>query len=80
VLVSNLGGSTGALLSLDKGKLAGKLHLDVLYPVNGFKRCLDGQNGFGENYPPPVPAGDGGWVGCLSPQSPLSLNHSILPH
>jgi len=46
VLVSNLGGSTGALLSLDKGKLAGKLHLDVLYPVNGFKRCLDGQNGF----------------------------------
>jgi hypothetical protein len=50
VLVSNLGGSTGALLSLDKSGLPGKLHLDVLYPVNGFKRCLDGQNGFGETF------------------------------
>jgi hypothetical protein len=49
VLVSNLGGSTGALLSLDQGTLAAKLHLDVLYPVNGFKRCLDAQNGFGES-------------------------------
>lgn len=51
MLVSNLGGSTGALLSLDKSGLPGKLHLDVLYPVNGFKRCLDGQNGFDFIFP-----------------------------
>ena len=48
VLVSDLGGATRGLLGLDGGKLAGKLHLDVLYPVKGLKRCLDSQNGFGE--------------------------------
>lgn len=47
VLVSNLGGITGTLLGLDNGTLAAKLHLDVLYPVKGFKRCLDARNGFG---------------------------------
>ena len=47
VLVSNLGGTTGALLGLDGGNLAAQLRLDVLYPVRGFKRCLDARNGFG---------------------------------
>ena len=47
VLVSNFGGTTGALLGLDGGNLAAQLRLDVLYPVRGFKRCLDARNGFG---------------------------------
>ena len=47
-LISNLGGVTGLLLSLDGGQTARKLRLDVLYPISGFKRCLDSQNGFGE--------------------------------
>ena len=46
-LISNLGGVTGLLLSLDGGKTARQLRLDVLYPIAGFKRCLDAQNGFG---------------------------------
>ncbi len=47
VLVSNFGGSTSALLSVDGGRLAGRLKLDALYPVAGHKRCLDTQNGYG---------------------------------
>ena len=47
VLVSNFGGSSSALLSLDGGQLAGRLKLDVLIPVAGHKRCLDTQNGYG---------------------------------
>lgn len=53
VLISNLGGITGRLLGFDGGDLAAKLHLDVLYPVKGLKRCLDGKNGFGELLNPP---------------------------
>ncbi len=51
VLVSNLGGSTSGLLSLDGGRLAGRLKLDALYPVAGHKRCLDTQNGYGARPP-----------------------------
>lgn len=47
MLVSNFGGSSSALLSLDGGQLAGRLKLDVLIPVAGHKRCLDTQNGYG---------------------------------
>jgi hypothetical protein len=35
------------LLGLDGGHLAGRLHVDVLVPVRGFKRCFDTVNGFG---------------------------------
>lgn len=48
VLGSNFLGTTSALLSLDGGALAGRLKLDSLIPVNGYKRCVDYQNGFGE--------------------------------
>ena len=48
VLASNFGGITGGLLSLDGGKLAGRLKVDALFPVAGYKRCLDTQNGYGE--------------------------------
>lgn len=51
VLVSNFGGSTSGLLSLDGGRLAGRLKLDALYPVAGHKRCLDTQNGYGAHPP-----------------------------
>ncbi|KAK9918065.1 hypothetical protein WJX75_000898 [Coccomyxa subellipsoidea] len=51
VLVSNFGGSSSALLSLDGGQLAGRLKLDVLIPVAGHKRCLDTQNGYEFLYP-----------------------------
>ncbi|CAL8464210.1 g3745 [Coccomyxa elongata] len=51
VLVSNFGGSTSGLLSLDGGRLAGRLKLDALYPVAGHKRCLDTQNGYEFLYP-----------------------------
>lgn len=47
VLGSNFLGSTSFLLSLDGGKLAGQLKLDTFYPVNGYKRCSDVQNGYG---------------------------------
>lgn len=47
VLVSNFGGASSALLSLDGGRLAARLRLDALYPVAGYKRCLDQQNGYG---------------------------------
>ena len=52
VLVSNFGGVTGALLSLDGGKLAGALKADALFPVAGYKRCLDTQNGYGVSLQP----------------------------
>lgn len=46
-LVSNFAGMTSGLLGLDGGKHARELRLDVLFPVGGFKRCLDKKNGFG---------------------------------
>lgn len=46
-LVGNLGGLTSTLLGLDGGAFAGKLRLDVLYPVRGYKRCYDAGNGYG---------------------------------
>eukprot|EP00873_Tetraselmis_striata_P014914 jgi/Tetstr1/435178/TSEL_002634.t1 len=45
-LVSNFAGMTSGLLGLDGGKHARELRLDVLFPVGGFKRCLDKKNGF----------------------------------
>lgn len=45
-LGGNLGGVTSGLLGLDGGEAAGKLRLDVLIPVKGFKRCVDAQNGW----------------------------------
>eukprot|EP00879_Flechtneria_rotunda_P006547 GHRR01006880.1.p1 GENE.GHRR01006880.1~~GHRR01006880.1.p1 ORF type:complete len:308 (+),score=105.40 GHRR01006880.1:460-1383(+) len=50
-LGGNLGGITSWLLGLDHGQLAGKLHLDVLVPVSGFKRCVDNGNGYEFQYP-----------------------------
>jgi hypothetical protein len=47
-LGGNLGGITSFLLGLDQGQLAGQLKLDVLVPVQGFKRCVDYANGYGE--------------------------------
>lgn len=46
-MVGNLGGVTSGLLGIDDGKTAASLRLDALFPVKGFKRCLDFQNGFG---------------------------------
>ncbi|KAF8072575.1 poc1a [Scenedesmus sp. PABB004] len=50
-LGGNLGGVTSWLLGLDGGRLAARLHADVLVPVRGFKRCLDAANGFEFVYP-----------------------------
>ena len=50
--MSNFGGVTGALLSLDGGRLAGTLKADALFPVAGYKRCLDTQNGYGVSLQP----------------------------
>eukprot|EP00887_Chlorella_sp_A99_P007368 scaffold2.g7368.t1 len=50
-LVGNLGGVTSGLLGLDGGRLATRLSLDALYPVGGFKRCLDTTYGFTFQYP-----------------------------
>jgi hypothetical protein len=47
VLGGNLGGSTSALLAADGGGAARRLRLDVLFPVAGYRRCLDLQAGFG---------------------------------
>lgn len=44
-LGGNLFGVTSWLLSLDGGQLAESSRLDVLVPVNGYRRCLDAQNG-----------------------------------
>ncbi|KAK9836401.1 hypothetical protein WJX84_007515 [Apatococcus fuscideae] len=51
VLISNLGGTTSALLGLAGGETARSAHLDVLYPIQGYKRCLDSQNGYEFVYP-----------------------------
>lgn len=64
VLASNLGGVTGALLGADGGSLAGRLHLDVLYPVKGRKRCFDPQNGYG-GYPDLLPASLSSLYNCF---------------
>jgi hypothetical protein len=45
---ANFGGVTSFLLGLSP-QLGRSLRLDVLYPVGGFTRCLDSDNGFG-NY------------------------------
>eukprot|EP01026_Neomeris_dumetosa_P081013 TRINITY_DN9041_c0_g1_i5.p1 TRINITY_DN9041_c0_g1~~TRINITY_DN9041_c0_g1_i5.p1 ORF type:complete len:309 (-),score=32.85 TRINITY_DN9041_c0_g1_i5:110-1036(-) len=50
-LAANFGGITSGLLSLDGGNFAGNLKLDVLIPVNGFKRCVDYTYGFEFVYP-----------------------------
>jgi hypothetical protein len=50
-LVGNLGGLTSGLLGLDGGAAAGRLRLDALFPVNGFRRAVDRQNGFEFLYP-----------------------------
>lgn len=53
-LGGNLGGITSWLLGLDGGRLAAKLHADVLVPVRGFKRCVDAANGYGELHAMPL--------------------------
>lgn len=55
---------TGALLGADGGSLAGRLHLDVLYPVKGRKRCFDPQNGYG-GYPDLLPASLSSLYNCF---------------
>jgi hypothetical protein len=50
-LVGNLFGVSSALLALDGGRLAADYHLDALIPVNGYKRCVDLQNGYEFLYP-----------------------------
>ncbi len=83
-LVGNLAGVTSGLLGLDGGALAGRLQLDVLYPVRGFKRCYDKDNGYGKPplfpmcsqlsllpmCPPCVPMGS---------LFPMCSQHSLLP-
>ena len=44
-------GPSSFLLSLDGGKLAESSRLDVLWPVNGSRRCLDTGNGYTFLYP-----------------------------
>jgi hypothetical protein len=51
---ANFGGVTSFLLGLSP-ELGRSLRLDVLYPVGGFTRCLDSDNGFGKRPPPPPP-------------------------
>lgn len=50
-LGGNLFGLSSFLLSLDGGKLAESSRLDVLWPVNGSRRCLDTGNGYTFVYP-----------------------------
>ncbi|CAO1947165.1 unnamed protein product [Urochloa humidicola] len=52
---ANFGGVTSFLLGLSP-ELGRSLRLDVLYPVGGFTRCLDSDNGFEFIYP-------ASWVG-----------------
>uniref|UniRef100_A0A0E0CCN4 PsbP C-terminal domain-containing protein n=1 Tax=Oryza meridionalis TaxID=40149 RepID=A0A0E0CCN4_9ORYZ len=52
---ANFGGVTSFLLGLSP-QLGRSLRLDVLYPVGGFTRCLDSDNGFEFIYP-------ASWVG-----------------
>lgn len=49
-LGGNLFGITSFLLGLDGGNTAQQLHLDVLVPVKGYKRCIDYQNGYGTSW------------------------------
>ncbi|CAD5165027.1 unnamed protein product [Musa acuminata subsp. malaccensis] len=49
-LGANFGGVTSFLLGLSP-ELGRSLRLDVLYPVQGFTRCLDSSNGFEFIYP-----------------------------
>lgn len=44
---ANFGGIASSLLSLNPD-LARNLRLDLLYPIQGFTRCFDPDNGFGE--------------------------------
>ena len=48
-LVGNLGGLTSGLLSLDAESACAK-RLDRLFPVSGFRRCVDAQNGYGASF------------------------------
>jgi hypothetical protein len=50
-LGGNLLNVTSFLLGLDDGRTAASLRLDVLFPVKGFKRCVDYQNGYEFVYP-----------------------------
>jgi hypothetical protein len=45
-LGGNFLGVTSALLGRNP-ELAARLDLDVVVPVNGFKRCVDADNGYG---------------------------------
>jgi len=49
-LGGNLFGVSSFLFGLDGGSLAAKIRADALFPVKGFKRCVDYQNGFGPSY------------------------------
>lgn len=40
-LGGNFLGLTSGLLSLDGGRFAAKFYLDVLFPVKGYKRCVE---------------------------------------
>jgi hypothetical protein len=51
---ANFGGVTSFLLGLSP-ELGRSLRLDVLYPVGGFTRCLDSDNGFGKRTDPSFP-------------------------
>lgn len=44
-------GVTRLLLSLLPQETVGRLRLDVLYPVGGFKRCFDSEDGYEFRYP-----------------------------
>lgn len=50
-LGGNFLGVTSWLLSLDQGRLAHKSRIDVLIPVEGYKRCIDYDNGYEFQYP-----------------------------
>eukprot|EP01018_Ginkgo_biloba_P017860 Gb_28899 [translate_table: standard] len=54
-LGGNLGGITSLLLGIDP-EISRNLKLDLVYPVNGYKRCIDTSNGFEFVYP-------SSWVG-----------------
>jgi hypothetical protein len=50
-LGGNLGGATSGLLGLNPDA-ARQLKLDTLFPVKGFKRCIESGQGFGEFHAP----------------------------
>jgi hypothetical protein len=47
-MVGNLGGITSWLLSLDGGEVAARSRVDVLIPVNGYKRAYNTRTGYGQ--------------------------------